>query len=65
MPSLAAFPCQGRCDWGPTGEHRGTLRLFRCSTCRSEWTKDQAWRPADEGGWVANSVLTELAADSH
>jgi hypothetical protein len=62
MPSLAAHPCQTQCDWVVTAEHHGPLRVFRCFGCRSEWTSDQDWRPADTHGKVPADVLQEILA---
>jgi hypothetical protein len=71
MPALAAHPCQQVCAWVPTAEFRTTespatelrdqLRVFQCTGCRSEWTADQVWRPADQRGQVPVSVLLELS----
>lgn len=76
MPALAAHPCQQVCAWVPTAEFRTTesgtteslatelrdqLRVFQCTGCRSEWTADQVWRPADQRGHVPVSALLELS----
>ena len=63
MTALAAFPCRQLCEWRPTTESRGSMRVFTCLGCGSEWTRDQAWRPADQAGQVPPVVVREINSD--
>ena len=63
MKSLQQNPCQTKCDWYPTGEVVAEDLVFACTSCGSEWTRQEGWKPRNLDGSVAAEVELELTRD--
>jgi hypothetical protein len=62
VTDLAQYACRRLCHWRAAGESRDGLPLFRCSGCRSEWVRSQAWAPVDADGTRDPALAAEVAA---
>lgn len=66
---VAVHPCQSICVWSPTGEtwrddKAGSLRVFACRGCSSEWVRTEGWTPIDQDGQVPDGIAAERAVTS-
>ncbi|MDQ1634514.1 MAG: hypothetical protein QOJ32_1323 [Frankiaceae bacterium] len=62
---LTVRPCRSLCAWEParharTCEVRGSLPLFRCRGCGSEWVRSEPWAPIDVDGGQHPVLVQEL-----